>query len=277
MKKNTNKLMKKIVQEDYNDELEEILAKKNFSEDVKNLLLDILYKVETSYNDYKTVKVNVLPLETYIKDIINIVKNNCDSIKFIANENIKNKKEKENVDKEKKEILCYPIARKLLYSLAEIKKNDNIVKSESTMLNETMTKMINVGNCINTVEPLRDFNGFSWNINASEIENCYYNLIYQDLIILVGNKFLEEWTNKNNQMVDYLELFKSEVNNKFGEKITKNIIKLLKELSILIVLQEDENLRNEMKERRKVLKEELKRTDNKKKYFRIFKRIIYFD
>lgn len=266
MEKNKNKLMKKIVKEDYNDKLEEILAKKNFSEEVKNLLLDILYKIETAYNDYKTVKVNVLPLETYVKNIINIVKNNCDSIKFITNENIKSKKERENADKDKKEILCYPIARNLLYSLAEIKKNDNIIKSESTMLNETMSKMINIGNCINTVEPLRDFNGFSWNINASEIENCYYNLIYQDLIILVGNKFLEEWTNKSNQMVDYLELFKSEVNNKFGEKITKNIIKLLKELSILIVLQEDENLRNEMKERRKVLKEELKRMDNKKKY-----------
>ena len=78
--------MKKIVKEDYNDRLEEILAKKNFSEEVKNLLLDILYKIETAYNDYKTVKVNVLPLETYIKNIINIVKNNCDSIKFITNE-----------------------------------------------------------------------------------------------------------------------------------------------------------------------------------------------
>ena len=266
MKKNTNKLMKKIVKIDYNDELENVLTQKKFSKEVKNLLLDILYKIETSYNDYKIVKVNALPLEKYISNIINIVKNDCNNIKFITNENMKNKKGKETIDKEKKEIVCYPIARKLLYSLAEIKKNDNIIKSESSMLNETMTKMINIGNNINTVEPLRDFNGFSWNANPTEIENCYYNLIYQDLIILIGNNFLEEWTNKNNCMVDYLELFKSEIENKYEKKIAKNILEFLKELSILIELKENKTLKKQMQERRGFLEAELKKMNNRKKY-----------
>ena len=45
--------------QDYNNELETVLEKKDFSEDVKNLLLSMIYKVETSYSDYKKAKVNV--------------------------------------------------------------------------------------------------------------------------------------------------------------------------------------------------------------------------
>ena len=50
----------------YNNKLEQVLSKKMFKEDVKNLLLDSLYKIETSYSDYSTVKKNVLDKE---KDI----------------------------------------------------------------------------------------------------------------------------------------------------------------------------------------------------------------
>lgn len=34
---------------DYNNELEKILEKKSFSESTKNLLLSMLYKIETAY------------------------------------------------------------------------------------------------------------------------------------------------------------------------------------------------------------------------------------
>ena len=40
------KLIDKFVKKDYNNDLEEVLAKKNFEEEVKNLLLDIMYKIE---------------------------------------------------------------------------------------------------------------------------------------------------------------------------------------------------------------------------------------
>ena len=42
---------------DYNNELEKILEKKSFSEGTKNILLNILYKMETAYDDYNKVKV----------------------------------------------------------------------------------------------------------------------------------------------------------------------------------------------------------------------------
>ena len=53
----------KIIKKNYNNELEEVLSKKPDNEDVKNLLLDILYKIENEYDDYKNVKVNFPTIE----------------------------------------------------------------------------------------------------------------------------------------------------------------------------------------------------------------------
>ena len=49
-------LLEKIVKKDYNNELEEVLEKKQFDENVKSTLLGILYKIEASYKDIETVK-----------------------------------------------------------------------------------------------------------------------------------------------------------------------------------------------------------------------------
>ncbi len=267
MKVKTEKFLNKFIKKDYNNELEEILSQKDYDEEVKNLLLDILYKIETSYKDYSKVKINVLSQEKYIENIINIVKNYCDSIRFIAPSKVTEKEDKTViVSKEKKEILCYPIARKILYSLSEIKKSDDIIKSQFKLLNKALTNTINIGNNINTEEPYRDFNGFSWNITTSEIENFYYNLIYQDLIILVGNQFLEEWVNQNESIIDYTELFKSDLENKYGKKIKKNILELLNQLSIFMEISLNKSFKTEVRNKKKELEKKLKKMNNKESY-----------
>ena len=62
-------IIAKLNIKDYSKLLEEILANKPFSENAKNILLEILYKIEAGYNDYKTVKVNVLPKKDIIEEI----------------------------------------------------------------------------------------------------------------------------------------------------------------------------------------------------------------
>ena len=52
-------IFSKINLKDYNNILENILEQKAFTEDVKNLLLSMLYKIENGYQDYQTVKINV--------------------------------------------------------------------------------------------------------------------------------------------------------------------------------------------------------------------------
>ena len=50
------KLLKKLVKKDYNNNLEEILSQKDFSEEVKNTLLSMFYKIENGYPDYHKIK-----------------------------------------------------------------------------------------------------------------------------------------------------------------------------------------------------------------------------
>ena len=50
------KIFSKITSNEYNNRLEKILDNKPFDENVKNLLLSMLYKIENGYNDYIKVK-----------------------------------------------------------------------------------------------------------------------------------------------------------------------------------------------------------------------------
>lgn len=261
------KLLEKLLKKDYNNNLEEILARKNFDEEVKNLLLDMLYKIEMSYKDYETVKKNVLTKDAYIENIIKSIKNNCDYIEFVRmDEEDEEETETFMVNREKKQITCYPMTQKLLYAIAKIQKSDDIIKQEPDFLNKALTNTINIGNNINMVEPLRDFNGFAWSIAVSEIENFYYNLIYQDLIILTGNKLLEEWTNKHDNMIDYLELFKDNLENDYGIKFQNEILELLKNLSILLELTVNEPFKEELKTRKEEVESELSDMQNRESY-----------
>ena len=48
MQKKNDNFLEKIVKKDYNNELEAILEKKYFNEDVKSILLNILYKIRNT-------------------------------------------------------------------------------------------------------------------------------------------------------------------------------------------------------------------------------------
>lgn len=257
----------KLKSKNYNDKLEQVLSKKMYKEDVKNLLLDSLYKIETSYDDYSIVKRNVLNREKYIQNIIKIIQIYCDNINFITPKiGEKQNLDAHIVDKQKKEIYCYPIARKLLYCIAKIEKSDDIIKLDCDFLNRALTNMLNVGNNINMVEPLRDFNGFSWNICIDEIEDLDFNLIYQDLIILIGNDFLEQWINKNECMIDYIELFRVELEKKYNKKMSNKILEILGDVAILLEFKSDIEFKKELSEKKKYVQEQLEKMSNKEKY-----------
>ena len=70
MQKKTDKFLEKIVKKDYNNELEKVLEKKNFDENTKSMLLNILYKIETAYKDYERVKPDIEEKEEFIQSII---------------------------------------------------------------------------------------------------------------------------------------------------------------------------------------------------------------
>ena len=67
---------------DYSKELEKVLTNKPYSKDVKNLLLNMFYKIENSYDDYKKIKIEVPIKKDFLQEIINIVYKDCKYIEF---------------------------------------------------------------------------------------------------------------------------------------------------------------------------------------------------
>ena len=59
-------------------------------------------------------------------------------------------------------------------------------------LKDAFKNMITIGYNDSMVEVLRDFNGWSWDIVTNEIESLEYNVLYQSMLLLYGNKMLKE-------------------------------------------------------------------------------------
>ena len=269
MQKKKENLLEKIVKKDYDNELERVLETKRFDERAKNLLLEILYKLEISYKDYKKVKRDVESKEEYITKIIKSIERDCDDIQLVIPSTQNPKEAKKQIiliDKKSKKIICLPIERKLLYCIAKISKQSQIIKEDDQLINEIITNAINEGNNINMVEPLRDFNGWSWSTTKGEIENISYNLIYQNLRILVGNEFLIKWIYNKEYILNYYELLKTELEEKYSREIKDELINKFEELCIIVERESSPQMKQRITEKMKEIKINLEKTKDKRKY-----------
>ena len=266
MQNRKEKLFEKIVKKDYENELEEVLEERKFEENVKNMLLNILYKIENAYNDYRKVKRNVETKEEYIRDYIKAIKDGCTDIQLNNfDEGKKNKSKGKPFVIEDKKIISYPIEIELLYAIFLANINENIINEKYFLIDKALSKAINTGYCIDKVEPLRDFNGWSWATLTDEVESIEYNLIFQNLISVIDRQFLKEWINNKDYEVDYLQLFEQKLDSLYGEKLTKKFMENLKNVSILMYLNEDENKNKEMIKLKKSLNKELEELKDTKK------------
>lgn len=263
-----NNFLTKFVKKDYNNKLEEVLSKKNFSEEIKNTLLSMFYKIENGYKDYKTVKKETYEKNEYIEKIINIIDKDCNKMEFIKNDNAE-----EIVNKEKKEIICLPIENKILYCIAKIQKRNIVVKYNDENIEEALSFMLNTGNNINIVEPLRDFNGFSWNIIEKDIEDINYNLLYQNIIFLMGNKFADKWVNNYEPLVDYFDLFQSKIEKKYGKKLKEDIVKSITRISLKLKATYDVNFENEILKKSDDMEKQYTEINDKENYIKKISKI----
>ena len=257
-----NNFFKNITKNNLNNNLEHVLSKKSFSEETKNILLSMFYKIENGYNDYKTVKRDTYEKKVYIQKLIDIIDKDCEKIEFLK----QNDKSKEVVNKENKEIICYPIETQILYLLAKIQKKNVIVKYIDYYLEKAFSFVLNTGNNINIVEPLRDFNGFSWNVVSRDIEDINCNIIYQNMIFLMGNEFLDKWANNYNSLVDYFDIFQSEIEQKYGKKLKDGIVNTIMRLSIIINSIHDKEFEKELLEKKEQIKSVFEKMENTEEY-----------
>lgn len=269
MQKKSDKFLEKIVKKDYNNELEKILEKKNFDENVKSILLSILYKIEIAYKDYEKVKQDVETKDEFIKMFLKQIEDNCEEIKVISLKSEDSRilgNKTFLVDKKNRKIICYPIERKLLYCISKISKKDKIIKDDYFLINKTLSNLINVGNCINQVEPMRDFNGYSWTTIPKEMESIQHNIIYQNLRILLGNEFLNDWIYNKEYIIDYMELLRKNLIKKYGKTEGAGIINTLSQLSVLMDVRYNKNAREEIINIKNEVEEKLEKVQDSKKF-----------
>lgn len=196
---NKNKFLTKlnIDIKDYNNELEKILENKLFSYDVKNLLLSMLYKIENAYKDYETVKVETLSKKEYMENLLRIIKEKVLKIflvkpRTVEAEELGEKNITYKVDKNNGEIVCFQNEMAILAALLELEKSDIEFNTEYEYVKEPVNKMINQGQLDSKLEVIRDFNGWSWNIETREIKDIEYNFLYQNLILSDGINFKDK-------------------------------------------------------------------------------------
>lgn len=251
------KLLSKLNIKDYNNQLEKILTKKAFSGDTKNLLLSMLYKVESAYEDYKTVNVETKTKKEILEEILDIIENDCEMIEIVKTQDSKTLPEE-------KKIITYLNARKMLYEIYQLKQKKFEIQNKYEIIKPALETTLNQGYSISSNEIIRDFDGWSWNIDIDEIENITANVIYQTIKILIGYNFLDSWQVSKNE--DYVLKLKEILENKYKTELGENIFKVICQISILNIVNNSANEKNRLIEIQRELQSEFDKFDDKKEY-----------
>lgn len=256
------KIMQKLKIKDYNKELEEVLLNKTFSKTTKNLLSSMLYKIENSYEDYRKTKVEVASKKEFLEEIIKIIGKDCKKIEITKPNSEKNmipEGEKSIVIEKENKIITYQ--NELLLLKAIYKLNTNKFNEENVELKEkAIFTLLNEGEESFKSEIIRDFDGWSWNIMTSEIDNFVSNLVYQSFIFLIGyNEFNQ---NKNINLKD-LELM---LKKRYKTTLVEKMLKTLTQVSLLNYLKYNSEEYEVLQENENQYQKELLLMEDKKTY-----------
>ena len=208
---------------DYNKELEEVLEEKDFQSQEKNLLLSMLYKIEIGYKDYTKIKRDSLPRETFLENIIRIIKEKCNIIELIRPNEEKQDEKKYYAIIEDNKIGCYQNEQSVLHALLELDKKNFIIQNEEMIIKQSFKNMLKEGYELDIKEVVTNFDGWSWNNNIDKNDRIDCFLIYEILRIIMGNSFLNEWKEDGLGKKDYLNEIRKKSKDMF-EEISKYCI-----------------------------------------------------
>jgi len=251
------KFISKLNIKDYNNQLEKILSKKPFTEDTKNLLLNMLYKIENAYSDYSLVNKEVKSKKETLEEILDIISNDCEEIDIIREKQSK-------VDIQNKKITTYLNTKKMLYEIYQISASKFKVLDKYEIEKNALEMALNQGYSISMSEMIRDFDGWSWNIAFEEIENLKSNLIYKTLKILVGYEFLENL--KRNEENDVMEILINRLTEMYGQEFAEEILKLIVQISIINIINENSEEKERLINIQNELEQELLEMENMEEY-----------
>lgn len=192
-----------------------------------------------------------------LEEILEIISRDCDKIAIV-------KTKESNSFPEEKKIVTYLNTRKMLYEIYQVDTKKFRVSTENEIIKLALEVTLNQGYSIASNEIIRDFDGWSWNIVTEEIENYTANLIYQILTILVGNDFLREW--KQNDEQDYLTKLIDKLKKTYKTELAEKLFKTMNQVVLLNVVRDNKEEKARLINLQNQLQEEFEELDNKKEY-----------
>ena len=166
---------------------------------------------------------------------------------------------------EKNKLISYPNEKTVLYALYHMQQAKFVINTKYNILKEPLEKLLNSGYITEREETIRDFDGWAWNISKNEIENYVYNLVYQNLKILIGNKFIQE-SISNISNIDFIEKFERKMNNLYSEEIAIQIEEQIYIISIIENIKQNEKNKKDLIKEKEHIEEELNKISDKKNY-----------
>lgn len=249
---------------DYNAELDDILDNKYFSSNVKNLLLNLVYKLDISYRDFEIVKKCVRSKEDFLNEIIEIIRLYCDNVKTVEPDSEQAKmlskhKVRALTNEKERSILTYPTELALLYAISDISPKYFYIDEDFLIKNRFQLALVN-GYNYNNMEILKDFSGWSWDRTYDEYFEYTDNLIYYNLLVMLGEKFLYEWRTYGSTRRNFLEEAEEYI------KLFTNDNEYLKSLYKLLYVSTSGKEKEKIDEKLKEKAKELKKMENRTKY-----------
>lgn len=212
---------------DYNYILDKILEEKNFSEDAKNLLLSMVYKIESSYADYSQIKGIYQKKNDFMDEIINTVSTHCKYLFLVDPKNEEVKMLKQNkvlalTNEKEQRIYAYPTELAVLYGICDIKPKYFYIPKGYYYIKNRFQSLLVEGTILNNTEVIRNFNGWSWNYQEDSQINQVPNMIYQSIRLLLGEDFLREWENDSSGKIDYIYELRKDLFMEYGKEAARD-------------------------------------------------------
>ncbi len=256
--------MKLFPNKNFNKNIEDVLEKKVFSADTKSLFLSLIYKLDTAYSDYKKVKRCVKTKSEFFEEMAEIIDEYCDNIKTVKMDSkgaeiLAKHKVLAVTNERERSILSYPTEMALLYAISDIEPKYFYMEDDFIFKKQFQNVLVN-GYITNNTEILSTFNGWSWDINANKNIKYLNNLIYQNLLFILGDRFLTQWRKSSSSKRDFIGEFRKYVKDITGTE--RYYYKLLNVLYISSKGKERKNIELVLKEKAK----ELKQMENREKY-----------
>lgn len=250
----------------YNKELEKILEHKDFSQDAKNLLLSVFYKLENSYSDYFFVKRKCKTKQEYLENILEIIKN-TNNIRLVTPNDRDFNELKEHglykIDYKLKIIVVLENEFAMLSALIGMNEFQINIKEEYNITKNSMQYLLNTAYDMEKIEVIRDFNAWSWNTAIDAIKDININLVYQILKIALNISIFEKIENLD---IDILKHIKQVLLKTYNKETVETFMYLIFKVSVLIYIKDNEEERKRLFEEKQKIEANLNQLLDKKTY-----------